>query len=85
MRRTGPWKSSSISRASANGPVAGIEELMVDEHRRRDGVGAALVDAAEAWSRGRGARLVSLATRRAAAFWTAVGYEESATYLRKRL
>lgn len=69
----------------ANGPVAWIEELMVDEDRRRDGVGAALVTAAEAWSRRRGARMMSLATRRAAAFWTAVGYEDSATYLRKRL
>lgn len=34
---------------------------------------------------GRGARLVALATRRAAPFYHALGYEESATYLRKLL
>ena len=41
--------------------------------------------AAETWVLSRGAALVSLATRRASAFWSAVGYEESAAYLRKLL
>ena len=33
----------------------------------------------------RGSRLVALATRRAARFYAALGYEESATYFRKVL
>ena len=69
----------------ANGPVACIEELMVDEVERRGGIGRALVDACEHWAVRNGARLVSVATRRASDFWTAVGYEASATYLRKLL
>ena len=69
----------------ANGPVAWIEELMVDEVDRRAGIGRALVEDTERWAVRNGARLVSVATRRATEFWTAVGYEASATYLRKLL
>ena len=39
----------------------------------------------EDWPAGRGAKLVALATRRAAGFYRAVGYAESATYFRKPL
>jgi hypothetical protein len=39
----------------------------------------------EAWARARECRLVSLATRRASAFYAAIGYEESAVYFRKLL
>jgi GNAT superfamily N-acetyltransferase len=69
----------------ANGPVAWIEELMVHPAHRRRGVGQLLVSAAERWALTRGAVMVSLATRRAAEFWSAVGYEASATYFRKRM
>jgi GNAT superfamily N-acetyltransferase len=69
----------------ANGRVAWLEELMVAEARRRRGVGRRLVRAFEAWARSRGCRLLGLATRRAAGFYTAIGYEESAVYFRKLL
>ena len=69
----------------ANGPVGWIEELMVHPAHRRRGVGRLLVSAVERWAHGRGAVMVSLATRRADEFWSAVGYEASATYLRKVL
>jgi hypothetical protein len=39
----------------------------------------------EQWAADRGSRLVGLATRRAAPFYAALGYEESAAYLRKLL
>jgi hypothetical protein len=39
----------------------------------------------EHWAAGRGCTLVALATRRAAPFYRALGYEESAVYLRKIL
>jgi len=69
----------------ANGRVAWVEELVVAEPRRRMGIGTLLMHAFEAWARTRGCRLVGLATRRASAFYTAIGYEESAVYFRKRL
>jgi GNAT superfamily N-acetyltransferase len=69
----------------ANGRVSWIEELMVAESCRRQGVGRALITEFEAWARSRGSKLVGLATRRAAPFYDALGYEASATYYRKIL
>jgi GNAT superfamily N-acetyltransferase len=69
----------------ANGRVAWVEELMVSEQFRRQGLGQLLMRAFEAWAVARRCQLVALATRRAAAFYQALGYEESATYFRKLL
>ena len=69
----------------ANGRVASVEEIMVEESCRRQGVGETLMREFETWARARECRLVSLATRRAAAFYAAIGYEESAVYFRKLL
>ena len=69
----------------ANGRVAWVEELMVDEAHRRQGLGRALMDDFEAWARSRSAKLCGLATRRAAAFYSAIGYDDSATFFRKML
>jgi GNAT superfamily N-acetyltransferase len=68
----------------ANGRVAWVEELMVEGEHRRQGIGQSLMRAFEAWAAG-AARLVALATRRAASFYTALGYQESATYFRRLL
>jgi len=69
----------------ANGPVAWVEEIVVQEGQRRNGLGSELMAVFEAHARSRGARLVALATRRASAFYEAIGYGESATYFRKDL
>lgn len=69
----------------ANGRVAWVEEIMVHEDRRRQGVGGLLMSRFEDWAVDRGARLVALATRRAAPFYDALGYEASATYFRRLL
>ncbi len=69
----------------ANGPVGWVEEIMVSPGHRGRGIGRALMTAFEQWSAGHGCILVALATRRAASFYRALGYEESATYLRKIL
>lgn len=69
----------------ANAPVAWVEEVMVDAGARRRGTGSALVAAAERWADDAGAAYVALATRRAAGFYARLGYEESATFLRKPL
>ena len=69
----------------ANGRVAWVEELFVKSEWRQVGVGRALMIAFEQWALKREARLVGLATRRAAVFYQALGYEESAVYYRKVL
>ena len=69
----------------ANGPVAWIEEIMVESSHRRSKVGHRLMAAFEAWAKENGAVLSALATRRAAHFYEAIGYEASATYYRRLL
>jgi len=69
----------------ANGLVSRVEEIFVEETLRRMGIGEALMSAFEQRARDRGSRLVGLATRRAAAFYASIGYEESATFFRKLL
>jgi GNAT superfamily N-acetyltransferase len=67
----------------ANGRVSWIEEIMVKDTLRGQGLGRALMKRMEAWAQSRNSNLVALATRRAAPFYQALGYEESATYFRK--
>ena len=69
----------------ANGRVAWVEEIAVQAEQRRQRVGASLMEEFERRAFDAGARLVALATRRAADFYLAIGYEESATYFRKLL
>jgi len=69
----------------ANGRVAWVEEIMVSAAFRRQGIGQLLMQEFEAWAVAQGCKLVALATRRAAAFYQALGYEESAVYFRKLL
>ena len=69
----------------ANGPVAWLEEIMVRSDCRRSGLGERLIHEFEVWARKQGAVLCALATRRAAEFYRALGYEESATYFRRLL
>jgi GNAT superfamily N-acetyltransferase len=69
----------------ANGRVAWAEEVFVRGDLRGCGIGRALMTTFEEWARGRGCALVALATRRAAPFYRALGYQESAAYLRKLL
>jgi GNAT superfamily N-acetyltransferase len=69
----------------ANGRVAWVEEVFVRGDQRGRGAGRALMGAFEDWARGRGCALTALATRRAAPFYHALGYQDSAAYLRKLL
>lgn len=62
-----------------------MEEITVAESFRRLGMGRRLMEAFEAWATDREAKIIALATRRAADFYAALGYEESATFFRKRL
>jgi len=69
----------------ANGPVAWVEEVLVRRQDRGRGIGRALIRAFEQWAARQGCGLIALATRRAAPFYRALGYEESAVYFRKVL
>jgi GNAT superfamily N-acetyltransferase len=69
----------------ANGPVAWVEEIAVRQQDRGQGIGRALMSEFERWAAAQGCALVALATRRAAPFYGALGYEESAAYFRKVL
>jgi GNAT superfamily N-acetyltransferase len=65
--------------------VAWIEELMVSESARHQGVATKLVDSLETWASSVPTAYVALASRRAGEFYLRIGYEDSATYFRKKL
>jgi GNAT superfamily N-acetyltransferase len=67
----------------ADGPVGWVEEVYTRADKRRAGVGGALMLEFEHWAWASGAGLVALATRRAHAFYEAIGYKDSAVYFRK--
>jgi GNAT superfamily N-acetyltransferase len=69
----------------ANGPVGWVEEIVVSDADRGQGIGRVLMDAFEEWAAAAGCTLIALATRRAAPFYRALGYQESAAYFRKVL
>jgi GNAT superfamily N-acetyltransferase len=69
----------------ANGPVGWVEEVVVRGSDRGRGAGRGLMSEFEQWAAGQGCALVALATRRAAPFYRALGYQESAAYFRKLL
>jgi GNAT superfamily N-acetyltransferase len=69
----------------ANGPVGWVEEVLVRSEHHGRGIGRALMSAFERWAAEQGCALVALATRRAAPFYRALGYEDSAVYFRKML
>ena len=69
----------------ANGPVGWVEEIVVRDEERGRGIGRILMNAFEQWAAAQGCALVALATRRAAPFYRALGYAESAAYFRKIL
>jgi GNAT superfamily N-acetyltransferase len=69
----------------ANGPVAWVEEIAVRDSLRRQSLGSRLMTAFENEVRGRGGRLVALATTPASSFYEAIGYERRAAYFRKVL
>ena len=58
-------------------------EIVVRGRDRGHGIGEALMNAFEQWAAAHGCALVALATRRAAPFYRALDYAESATYFRK--
>ncbi len=64
----------------ANGVVAQVEELFVEEAKRGAGTGQALVAAVVEWARLRGAVEVTVPTRRAGAYYERLGFKRTAEY-----
>jgi GNAT superfamily N-acetyltransferase len=69
----------------ASGPIAWVEEIMVKPEFRKKGIGRLLMGYFEEWAITADCRLVSLATRRAADFYLALNYKESAAYFKKEI
>jgi len=67
----------------ANGRVTWVEEIMTRDDLRKKGIGCELMTSVEVWAASRNSKLIGLATRRAAPFYSAIGYEDSATFFRK--
>jgi N-acetylglutamate synthase-like GNAT family acetyltransferase len=65
--------------------VAELQELMVAPEWRRRGIGRRLVAAVVERARAAGAVEVTVPTRRAVAYYLALGFEETATYLKRKL
>lgn len=68
----------------ADKPVAWIDEIFVSEDARNLGIGRGLMAEIDRWARGRGCRLVALASREAGEFYKALGYSEDVSRYYKR-
>ena len=77
--------ASDMPTLFANGTVTEILELYVVESRRRQGIGASLVNAVVVRARQRDAVEVTVPTRRASSFYEAIGFEPTAQLLKLRL
>lgn len=69
----------------SNGPVAWVEEVMVDGQARNSGIGRSLMERAEQWALSIGAAYLALASRRAGPFYLALDYNDSAVFYKKTL
>jgi ribosomal protein S18 acetylase RimI-like enzyme len=69
----------------ANGHVLEIQELMVASEHRDQGIGRRLVEAALERALAAGCIEATAPTRRARDFYVGLGFEETATYLKRRL
>jgi GNAT superfamily N-acetyltransferase len=74
------WIHVSRVATLATSDMASIDGLVVDEAHRSEGVGGALVSAAEEWARERGATTITVRSRstrrRAHRFYERIGYAE---------
>jgi len=66
-----------------NGSSAQLQELVVDNSHRGQGVGTALVEATEAACRNRQVRQLTVPSRRSANFYERIGYTSTADFLKR--
>jgi ribosomal protein S18 acetylase RimI-like enzyme len=66
-----------------NGSSAHLQELVVDEAYRGQGVGTAIVEEVERVCSDRSVRQITVASRRSADFYERIGYRSSADFLKR--
>ena len=66
-----------------NGSSAHLQELVVDDEHRGEGVGTAIVEEVERVCRERAVRQITVASRRSADFYERIGYRSSADFLKR--
>lgn len=66
-----------------NGSSAQLQELVVDDSHRGQGVGTALVEATEVACRSRKVRQLTVPSRRSANFYERIGYTSTADFLKR--
>jgi GNAT superfamily N-acetyltransferase len=69
----------------AGGKIAWVDEILVTETARRQGIGRALMAEFESWAENGRCRLIGLATRAATSFYEELGFEDSAGYYKRYL
>src|SRR5688572_23210182 len=69
----------------AGGKVAWVDEILVAEDARRQGIGRALMSEFETWAENGRCRLIGLATRAASTFYEELGFEDSSGYFKRYL
>lgn len=69
----------------ANGTIVELQELMVAPEQRNNGIGSSLIQEILARAERRGAVEVTVPTRRAREYYVRLGFEETATYLKRKL
>jgi GNAT superfamily N-acetyltransferase len=69
----------------AGGKIAWVDEILVTENARRQGIGRALMAEFESWAENGRCRLIGLATRAATSFYEELGFEDSAGYYKRYL
>jgi GNAT superfamily N-acetyltransferase len=69
----------------AGGKVAWVDEILVTEQSRRQGIGRALMAEFEAWAENGRCKVIGLATRGAASFYEELGFATSAGYFKRYL
>ena|SRR5690554_1153565 len=69
----------------AQGVVARLDEMVVEDELRHSGIGTRLVEAFEQWAASQNCVLIDLVTDTAGGFYLGRGYEAKGTYYIKRL
>jgi N-acetylglutamate synthase-like GNAT family acetyltransferase len=75
--------ASDLLTLFANGVVTELQELMVVERCRRQGIGRSRLDAVILRAGGRGAVELTVPTRRAADFYVRAGFVDTAQYFKR--
>jgi GNAT superfamily N-acetyltransferase len=69
----------------ANGSTFWVDEILIKESMRRNGIGRNLMESITHWIRDRNCMLIALATNEAEEFYRGLGFQDSARYFKKYL